>query len=264
MASFRLGIADRLDARPLAWGFLKGHHNDLFEPMLLPGERIAPMLSNGDLDGGLVSPLDLATASNVSVVPDLCVCVDGPSHAALLQLRTAELEDIARIGVGKSEGFFPVVLEAILRELHDRCPTIEVTRAAGGSIPEGFDGYLMEGEEALTQPWEAPTTLDLTAEWQRLTALPLVLSLWAVREGVALPDLAFYFKSSLRYGLASIDTLCRETGAGRGVRINRTKRYLAEQLRYVLGERERDGVLRLLTTATGESGEPPEIRYLDS
>ena len=54
--------------------------------------------------------------------------------------------------------------------------------------------------------------LDLAAEWNALTGLPFVFAVWAVRPEVDIPDLPFYFKSSLRYGLSSLDTLVARGG----------------------------------------------------
>jgi predicted solute-binding protein len=85
-----------------------------------------------------------------------------------------------------------------------------------------------------------------------------------VRAGIDLPDLVFYFKSSLRYGLTSLETLSREAGLELGVRINRVRRYLEEQMRFVFGEREQAGLREFLERAHrhGLAPRPEAIRYL--
>ena len=82
------------------------------------------------------------------------------------------------------------------------------------------DAALLIGDPALKVDREQYQVIDLAAEWSALTGLPFVFAVWAVRAGVEVPDLAFYFKSSLRYGLSSLDTLVARGrgGAGAGQR----------------------------------------------
>ena len=56
----------------------------------------------------------------------------------------------------------------------------------------------------LKAAWDSEQSVNLCEAWTQATGLPMVFGVWAVRETVRLPDLNFYFKSSLRYGLASL------------------------------------------------------------
>ena len=47
-----------------------------------------------------------------------------------------------------------------------------------------------------------------------------------MRPEVEIPDLPFYFKSSLRYGLSSLDTLVRESAAEMGLDTSEVRAYL--------------------------------------
>ena len=104
------------------------------------------------------------------------------------------------------------------------------------------DSTLLLGERALRASWEEANTTSLTAEWHRLTGTPWVSFVWAIRDTVRLPDINFYFKSSLRYGLSSMNALSRESGAELDVRINRVEDYLSRQLRFVLSEVDDSGL----------------------
>ena len=59
---------------------------------------------------------------------------------------------------------------------------------------------------------------------------------------VELPDLSFYFKSSLRYGLSSLDTLVRESAAELGLESSEVREYLTENLSFFLRRDEIDGL----------------------
>ena len=248
MARYRLGIADRLESRPLAWGFLKGHHSDLFEPLVYPAARVAQLLAAGDLDIGLVPSTELPAIESVRVVPDLCIAADAGSHAAMLRLESSELRSGMRIAVPRDSPELATALRIVLAEHYD-CEIEAVEHRQVEEIPEGLAGALFGGEGALRAAWLGERTIDVVAGWEELTQTPLVLSVWAVRRGVELPDLAFYFKSSLRYALSSIETLSREAGAELGIRIPRLRRYLAEELRFVMSEKDLLGLEQLLRRA---------------
>ena len=76
--------------------------------------------------------------------------------------------------------------------------------------------------------------IDLAEEWNTLTGLPFVFAVWAVRPEVEIPDLPFYFKSSLRYGLSSLDTLVRESAAEMGLDSSEVRSYLTDNLSFFL------------------------------
>ena len=57
MPKLRVGIVNYLNSKPLAWGFMKGHHADLFAPSYHSPAMVAKLLSQGSLD---VGPTELA------------------------------------------------------------------------------------------------------------------------------------------------------------------------------------------------------------
>lgn len=91
--------------------------------------------------------------------------------------------------------------------------------------------------------------LDLGTAWRELTGLPLVVGLWVVRADVVLPELPFYFKSSLRYGLASLSAIARESAAELGLDSAEIERFLRATVSFVLRDEERRAVEELLRRA---------------
>ena len=51
MPKLRVGIVNFLNSKPLAWGFLKGHHAVLFAPSYHPPALVARMLGQGNRFG---------------------------------------------------------------------------------------------------------------------------------------------------------------------------------------------------------------------
>jgi chorismate dehydratase len=104
------------------------------------------------------------------------------------------------------------------------------------------DAALVIGDPALKVDRERYRVLDLAAEWNALTGLPFTFAVWAVRPEVEFPDLPFYFKSSLRYGISSLDTLVREAAAELGLESGEVRSYLTENLKFFLRENEIAGL----------------------
>jgi chorismate dehydratase len=104
------------------------------------------------------------------------------------------------------------------------------------------DAALVIGDPALRVDRERYLITDLAAEWKELTGLPFVFAVWAVRPEVEIPDLPFYFKSSLRYGLSSLDTLVREAAAEMGLDSSEVRAYLTENLSFFLRDEEIKGL----------------------
>jgi chorismate dehydratase len=106
--------------------------------------------------------------------------------------------------------------------------------------------------------------LDLGTAWRELTGLPLVVGLWLVRADAALPDLSFYFKTSLRYGLGSLSAIARESAAELGLDSGEIERFLRETVSFVLRDEERRSIDELLRRAArhGLVPEGAAVRFL--
>ena len=64
MPKLRVGIVNFLNSKPLAWGFLKGHHADLFAPTYHPPAMVARLLGQGALDIGLIPSVEVLRDTN--------------------------------------------------------------------------------------------------------------------------------------------------------------------------------------------------------
>lgn len=270
MPKLRIGIGDVLDARPLAWGFLTGQHADLFasETHALP--LVGRLLAQGELDAGLLPLVDAARVGGLRVLPDLCVAFPGTARTLLL-VSPSPLAEVRRVYLGRWSRTSAAAVRIVLGERRDEMPELLEEEAPVRGPGEAF--RLRPGEAALliggaALRWAAGRHrghhgTDLGAVWRELTGLPLVAGVWAFREGVALPDLPFYFKSSLRYGLSCLDAIAREAAAELGVPSDLLTRYLRENVTYVLQEDERQGLDEFLRRAVRAGALPPEaeIRF---
>jgi chorismate dehydratase len=241
LSKLRVGIVNYLNSRPLGWGFLKGHHADLFSPSCHPPAMVARLLSQGNLEVGLIPSIEVQRIPNLRVLPDLCVGATQEVRSVLLVSRVP-IEDIRRVALDQNSRTSAALVRILLRERLGRNPEYlphrpEIPRMLGEA-----DAALIIGDPALQVDRSAYYVLDLAAEWRALTGLPFVFAVWAIRPEVQVPDLSFYFKSSFRYGMSSLDTLVREAAAELGLDSADVRSYLTENLRFLLQEEEIAGL----------------------
>lgn len=240
-----MGVATRLYSRPLVWGLLKGHHGDLLETTQHPPSLLAQLMAQGSLDVALLSPLQALELDDVLLLPDLCAAADGPSETIYL-VSPQPFEDVRSVAVGAENDAAAALLRIVYQEKFGFQPQLHLQRPDLDRMLLSFDAALLTGDAALRQPTSAGQCLDLTAAWREITGLPWVFAVWVAQARVGLPDLPFYFKSSLRYGLSVMDSLVRESAAELDLSADRVREYLAEgQLGWVLRQREQQSLEEL-------------------
>ncbi|HVG10774.1 MAG TPA: menaquinone biosynthesis protein [Thermoanaerobaculia bacterium] len=263
MPKLRVGIVNFLNSKPLAWGFLKGHHADLFAPTYHPPAMVARLLGQGALDIGLIPSVEVQRIPGLKIMPDLCVASTREVKSVILVSR-GPLEQVRRVALDQNSRTSVALLRILLQErgihpeyLHERPDPERMLSEA--------DAALLIGDPALKVEREKYHVIDLAAEWNALTGLPFVFAVWAVRAGVDLPDLSFYFKSSLRYGLSSVDTLSREAAAELGLDSADVRSYLTENLHYFLRQEELAGLEEFYRRAHahGLILEPRPLEFLE-
>jgi chorismate dehydratase len=241
LPKLRVGIVNFLNSKPLAWGFLKGHHADLFAPSYHPPALVARLLAQGNLDIGLIPSIEVQRIPNLRVLPDMCVAARHEVRSVLLVSR-GPIEEIRRVALDQNSRTSATLVRILLRERYGLNPEYLHERPDPERMLSEADAALIIGDPALRMDRERYRIIDLAEEWNELTGLPFVFAVWAVRPEVDIPDLPFYFKSSLRYGLSSLDTLVRESAAELGLDSSEIHSYLTENLSFFLRQEEIEGL----------------------
>jgi len=241
LAKLRVGIVNFLNSKPLAWGFLKGHHADLFAPTYHPPAMVARMLGQGNLDVGLIPSIEVQRLPQLRVLPDICVAARHEVRSVLLLSRCPP-EEIRKVALDQNSRTSVALLRILLRERWNVDPEYLHERADPERMLAEADAALLIGDPALKVDRDRYLVHDLAGEWHALTGLPFVFAVWAVRPEVELPELPFYFKSSLRYGLSSLDILVREAAAELGLESSEVREYLTENLSFFLRREEINGL----------------------
>lgn len=265
MPKLRVGIVDYLNSKPLAWGFLKGHHANLFAPSLHPPARVARMLAEGGLDIGLIPSIEVARIPGLEVLPDLCVAAEREVRSVLL-VADRPVERVRTVALDANSRTSVALLKILMQERFGIEPVYTVMPAQLDQMLAVSDAALLIGDPALKVDRSRHRVIDLAAEWKALTGLPFVFAVWAVRPGVDFPDLSFYFKTSLRHGLGSLDALVREAAAELGLDTGEVHRYLTESLSFFLRGPEREALAEFYRRAHlhGLIDAPPELVFRPS
>ncbi|HEY8022143.1 MAG TPA: menaquinone biosynthesis protein [Thermoanaerobaculia bacterium] len=243
MPKLRVGIVNYLNSKPLAWGFLKGHHADLFTPSYHPPALIARLLALGNLDVGLIPSIEVQRIPDLRVLPDLCIAATQEVRSVLMVSKVAP-RAVRKVALDQNSRTSVALLRILLRERFGLNPDPEYIpeRPEIDQMLAEADAALIIGDPALKIARARYQVIDLAAEWRELTGLPFVFAVWAVRPEVDFPDLPFYFKSSLRYGMTSMDNVVRESAAELGLDTAEVRAYLTESLSFVLRPEELEGL----------------------
>ncbi len=241
MPKLRIGIVNYLNSKPLAWGFMKGHHADLFSPSFHPPAQVARLLAEGSLDVGLIPSIEVQRIPRLKVLPDLCVAATHEVKSVLLVTK-GPIEEVRRLALDQNSRTSAGLVRILLAERWGVRPETLPLRPEVDRMMAEADAALVIGDPALKVDREKYFVYDLAAEWRALTGLPFVFAVWAVRPEVELAELAFYFKSSLRYGLSSLDVLVREAAAELDLDTADVRSYLTESLSFFLREDEIAGL----------------------
>lgn len=241
MPKLRVGVVNYLNSKPLAWGFLKGHHSDLFEVALHPPARVADLLRDGELDLGLIPAIELQRIPHLKVLPDLCIAATHEVRSVLLISRVPAAE-IRRVALDENSRTSVALVRIILEDGHGLEPEYVTHAADLDAMLAEADAALLIGDPALRVDRSKYVVLDLAEEWRAMTGHPFVFAVWAAAPSADLPELPFYFKSSLRYGLSSLESLVRECAAELALDRSEVREYLTKNLTYFLRADERKGL----------------------
>ena len=264
MPKLRVGFFNTIDSRPVAWGFLKGHHGDLFIPSQHSPTVLAKLLAQGNLDIALLPTVDIPRIPGVRILRDICVAGRGESRGLILVSRD-EPAAVTQVAVDPESSQGVTLLRLLWLErygveldLVPMRPNLErMLREHGAALLIGENAWRLE---------EGPYRIhSLGGDWEALTRLPCVGALWAVRAGINLPDLSFYFKSSLRYGKSLQENLIREAAGEQGLDPSMIRRQLEDHLTYFLREEELRGLQELYRRMAkhGLIEAEPELTFLD-
>ena len=239
MSVARLGAVDYLNARPLVYGLEL--RSDLFTLRFDVPSKCAALLHEGSIEAGMIPSIEYLRGEHYRIVPGIGIISSGPVASVALFTTTpiAEIRTIAADTSSRTSNGLLRVLCAerfgIDPEFHPMAPDPEL-------MLKRCDAALLIGDPALFLEHErlGAEKIDLGEQWTTMTGLPFVWAFWSGRRGALSRAAVEVLGAARDAGVAESDTIA-ETYCGPD-RAARGKAYLRENIYYVLGDREEEGL----------------------
>jgi chorismate dehydratase len=241
-----LGAVSYLNTRPLVHELDRdGRFSLRFD---VPA-KCAALLHANQVDLGLIPSIEYV-GYDYRIVPGISIASDGPvaSVAIFSKVPTEAIRSIALDTSSRAS-------QALLRVLCARWFEIDPQFVnAPPDLPEMLsrcDAALVIGDNALFADHGSlgVEKIDLGEEWVGMTGLPFVYAFWAGRPGAVGPEDIAALHDARARGLAATDTIARQAYPGDLEKAARADRYLREDVKYALGERELEGLIRFYDLA---------------
>jgi chorismate dehydratase len=258
MNRVRLGAVGYLNARPLVCGLEPSSRFDLRYD--LPSE-CARLLHEGAIDLGLIPSIEYLRGGPYEIVPDLAIASDGPV-ASVAIFTTRPIADVRSIALDTSSRTSVALVRVLCARLFKINPALESRGPDLDDMLNRCDAALIIGDKALFQePPPAPSSsasrkiekIDLGEAWRQLTGLPFVYAFWAGRPQALTPDDVRALVKARDEGIGRPDALAKEYLASAPRWHALGAEYLRDNIKYYLGDREREG-LQLFYRFAAEAG----------
>jgi chorismate dehydratase len=252
MTRVRLGAVGYLNARPLVYG-LEGQPR--FELRYDIPSECARLLHARAIDVGLIPSIEyLRGPQPYAFVPGPAVTSRGPVASVAIYTRV-EPRDIRTIAMDTSSRTSVALSTVMLRR------AFGVTADAVPMAPDldamlaRADAALIIGDVALFLDHEGAGAqkIDLGQLWMESTGLPFVYAVWAGWPGAMSADDVRLLQRARDEGVAATDEVARAYYPDDPERQAVARRYLRDNIRYVLGDEELEG-LRTFYGYAAEAG----------
>jgi chorismate dehydratase len=238
----RLGAVTYLNARPLVYGL--ENQPDRFELRYDIPSECARLLHGHEIDLGLIPSIEyLRGPVPYLLVPGLAVTSRGPVASVAIYTRR-EPRDIRTIAMDTSSRTSVALASVILRRRFDVAaepvpmpPDLEAMLARA-------DAALIIGDTALFLDHEAAgaTKIDLGDAWTEMTGLPFVYACWTGWPDAVNPEDILALQRARDAGAAQSHAVAAAYYPDDTLRQAGARRYLRDNVRYVLGDEEIEGL----------------------
>jgi len=264
MRKLRIAAISFLNTAPLMWDFEHTELGRQFEIISTVPSECAEMLRTGAADIGIVPVVAYTYIPDLRIIPNIAIAAKGSVRSILLvskvpleEVRTVAADTSSRTSVALARVLFHKWMGGA-REFTSMPPLLDV-------MLKCCDAALLIGDPALTVDRTRYVCYDLAEEWKRLTGLPFVFAVWAVRASALQEtdlDLAKIFQQSRDHGLANVDMLAREWASRVGISEQSVRTYLTENIDYSLDDENLAG-LELFFRYAVECGVLPGLKPLE-
>lgn len=240
----RLGAVSYLNTRPLICG-LRERLSGIGTLSLNLPSRLADDLASGALDVALVPSIEYlgGVGRGYRVISDAAIACRGPVWSVRL-LSRVPISQIRRLALDEGSRTSAAMVRVLLAELHGLSPETVPLRIEQDPESVDADAILLIGDRAMHPPTGVYEEIwDLGERWCNWTGLPFVFALWVARGEIAhWQTVQDALQGSRDEGLQRADEIAQREAGPHGLTIPDLQRYFRENLHFVLGPRELDGL----------------------
>jgi chorismate dehydratase len=181
-AVLRASLVDYVNAWPLTWGLLRGAVEGVEALTDIPS-ACADRLARGEVDAGLLPSVEAARIPGIRIVRGVGIASRERVRSVVLVSRQP-LEDARTVALDVASRSSAAMARILFRDLLGVKPEFHTAAPDLGEMLAHHDAALLIGDPALKADLSGFHVLDLAEGWQRLTGLPFVFAVWAVRPSV--------------------------------------------------------------------------------
>jgi len=262
MTPLRLGAVSYLNTKPLVYGL--DAIPEQFDLRFDVPAKCATLLHDGHVDLGLIPAIEfLRGPEDYWIVPGVAIASEGDvaSVAVFSKKPIARVESIA---LDLSSRTSVALTRIMCAKRWGIAPAFTPAEPDLAAMLERADAALVIGDPAMAIDAGALGLhkVDLGGEWHALTGLPFVYAMWTGRQGAASSSQCAALRTAREQGEANLPRIADRVGAGDAARAERALRYLRDNLKYGLGEREAAGLRRFHELGV-ELGLAPALKPLN-
>ncbi len=251
MNRVRLGAVEYLNARPL----IVGLPDELFDVRLDTPSQCAELLHAGQTDLGLIPSIEYLRApagQQYRIVPDVAIGSFGPVASVALYT-TRPVGDIRSIALDTSSRTSIALTRVLCQKVFRMSPLLESQGPDLEAMLDRCDAGLLIGDRALLTEGGPMRVggrevdvekVDLGRVWSEHTGLPFVYACWVGRPGAIGGEHVRQLQRVRDRAVAAPEAVAAAYFADQPEHVARGTRYLQDNIRYVLGPAERDGLER--------------------
>jgi chorismate dehydratase len=250
-----VSVVRYLNTAPLVWG-LERDPRKRYELSYMTPAACADALRRGQVELGIVPSIEYQTIPGLKLLPGLAIASERKVESVLLVSR-GPARQARRVALDSSSRTSAALVKILFARAWRAGPEYVEAAPDLARMLAQADAALLIGDPALQFLLHAPHTgapeisnlhiYDLAEEWWRMTNLPFVFALWAVRaERVRSPQAARAltrdFQRSRDAGLDHLREIAHEAAARLELPGGQLERYLQHSIQYRLDAPHRAGL----------------------
>ena len=267
VTKLRISIVEYLNTAPLVWGFTNGPLQGKYDLSFTVPSACAEDLRAGRADVAIIPAIEYQRIPGLVILPDLAIASKDQVRSLLIvakkpieQVKTFALDSssrstqvLTRILCAEKWQIAPKFSEALpdLPEMLDHADAALIIgdpalRISLGIAADGWPGApgqtVCQASRLGITGSELLYVSDVVGEWRRLTRLPAVLAVWALRRELATPELTADFLASRDFGLAHLGEISYEAAQDLELPEPALESYLRNNIDFSLDVENRRGL----------------------